>query len=46
MVIRSSLRLVANNVRFLILPWAQVPDLGSWILGQIAGRIGPDWQAK
>jgi hypothetical protein len=43
---QAHLRLVANNVRFLILPWAQVPDLGSWILGQIAGRIGRDWQAK
>jgi len=43
---QEHLRLVANNVRFLILPWAQVPDLGSWILGQIAGRIGRDWQAK
>jgi uncharacterized protein DUF4338 len=23
-----------------------VPDLGSWILGQVARRIGRDWQAK
>ena len=37
---------VANNTRFLILPWAKVPDLGSWILGQVAGRIARDWQAK
>jgi hypothetical protein len=37
---------VANNVRFVIFPWARVPDLGSWILGRIAGRIGQDWQAK
>jgi hypothetical protein len=40
------LGLVANNTRFLILPWVRVPDLGSWILGQVAGRIGRDWQAK
>ena len=37
---------VANNTRFLILPWVQVSDLGSWVLGQVAGRIGRDWQAK
>ena len=43
---QKHLALVANNVRFLILPWAKVPDLGSWILGQVAGRIARDWQAK
>jgi hypothetical protein len=37
---------VANNTRFLILPWVRVPDLGSWILGRVARRIGHDWQAK
>jgi hypothetical protein len=41
-----NLRLVANNTRFLILPWVSVPDLGSWILGQVAGRITRDWQSK
>jgi hypothetical protein len=43
---QKNLALVANNTRFLILPWVKVPDLGSWILGQVAGRIGRDWQAK
>jgi hypothetical protein len=43
---QCNLGLIANNTRFLILPWVQVPDLGSWILGQVAGRIGRDWQAK
>jgi hypothetical protein len=43
---QKHLALVANNTRFLILPWVRVPDLGSWILGQIAGRIARDWQAK
>jgi hypothetical protein len=43
---QKNLALVANNTRFLILPWVKVPDLGSWILGQIARRIGRDWQAK
>ena len=37
---------VANNSRFLILPGVQVRHLGSWILGQVAGRIARDWQAK
>ncbi|HEX7597276.1 MAG TPA: Druantia anti-phage system protein DruA, partial [Polyangia bacterium] len=43
---QKHLALVANNTRFLIWPWVNVPDLGSWILGQVAGRIGRDWQAK
>jgi hypothetical protein len=43
---QKNLSLVANNTRFLILPWVKVPHLGSWILGQIAGRIVGDWQAK
>jgi len=43
---QSHLGRVANNTRFLILPWVKVPDLGSWILGQVAGRIARDWQAK
>ena len=37
---------VVNNARFLILPWVQIPDLGSWILGQVTKRIAQDWQAK
>jgi len=37
---------VANNSRFLILPWVRVPGLGSWILAQVSGRIAGDWQAK
>lgn len=43
---QKHLGLVANNTRFLILPWVKVPDLGSWILGQVAGRIARDWQSK
>jgi len=37
---------VANNGRFLILPWVRVAHLGSWILGQVSRRIVADWQAK
>jgi hypothetical protein len=43
---QSNLGLIANNSRFLILPWVKVPHLGSWILGQVAGRIARDWRAK
>jgi len=43
---QKHLALVANNTRFLILPWVRVPDLGSWILGRVAHRVGRDWQAK
>jgi len=37
---------VANNSRFLILPWVQVSHLASWILGRVARRIRSDWQIK
>lgn len=43
---QSNLGLIANNSRFLILPWVKVPQLGSWILGQVAGQIARDWRAK
>jgi hypothetical protein len=37
---------VANNTRFLVFPWVRVPQLASYILGQISQRIGQDWQTK
>jgi hypothetical protein len=43
---QRNLGLVTNNSRFLILPWAKVPHLASWSLGQISRRIAADWQAK
>jgi hypothetical protein len=43
---QRNLGLIANNSRFLIFPWVTVPHLGSWILGQVAGRIARDWQNK
>lgn len=42
----AHLALVANNTRFLILPWVRVPDLGSWILGRVHRRLAQDWEAK
>jgi hypothetical protein len=41
-----NLGLLANNSRFLILPWVRVPGLGSWILAQVSRRITRDWQTK
>ena len=37
---------VANNLRFLILPWVRISHLASHVLGQIARRIGEDWANK
>jgi hypothetical protein len=37
---------IANNSRFLILPWVQVRHLASRILGTVAERIAADWQRK
>ena len=43
---QRNLALIANNTRFLVLPWVRVPRLGSWILGQVSRRLAEDWQAK
>jgi len=43
---RAGLQRVANNTRFLILPWIRIPGLASHVLGQVARRINADWQAK
>jgi len=37
---------IANNSRFLILPWVRVPHLASHVLGRISRRISADWQTK
>ena len=37
---------VANNTRFLVLPWVRVPHLASHLLGRVAARIEADWQDK
>jgi hypothetical protein len=41
-----NLHLIANNARFLVVPWARVPHLASFVLSRVAQRIGGDWQAK
>jgi hypothetical protein len=43
---RPPLCWLANNTRFLILPWMRVPHLASHILGQVTARIAQDWKDK
>lgn len=42
----QNLHFIANNTRFLILPWIRVPQLASHVLSRIARRLSGDWQAK
>lgn len=43
---QQRLHLVANNSRFLILPFVNVPHLASWILGRVTRRLSTDWEKK
>jgi hypothetical protein len=43
---RSRLSGIANNTRFLILPWVRVAGLASHVLGLVSRRIAADWQEK
>jgi hypothetical protein len=40
------LHYLANNTRFLIVPWVSVKSLASHILGRIARRLSQDWMGK
>ncbi len=42
----QQLPLVANNMRFLILPWVKVPHLASHVLGLAARALSDFWQLK
>jgi hypothetical protein len=42
----ANLALVLNNSRFLILPWVQIPNLASRILGAIVRQAPRDWEAR
>jgi hypothetical protein len=42
----AGLSFIANNSRFLILPWVEVRFLASHILARIARRIAADWQER
>jgi hypothetical protein len=43
---RENLPYVINNSRFLILPWVQVENLASHVLGLILRRVAADWQEQ
>ena len=40
----NNLHLIANNLRFLILPWVQVSSLASSLLALNRHRLSQDWQ--
>jgi len=41
---RKNIRFLAYNLRYLILPWVQVPHLASHLLGRMARRLAQDWE--
>jgi hypothetical protein len=43
---QKNLGAVANQQRFLILPWVRVPHLASHLLGLATRRLSADWQAR
>ena len=43
---RRALARLANNTRFLILPWVQVSHLASWVLAAVTRHLSADWQGK
>ncbi len=43
---KCHLSLVVNNARFLILPWIQVKNLASKILGIVVKQVPKDWQER
>jgi hypothetical protein len=42
---RHGLHLIANNVRFLVMPWVRVKHLASKVLALSLRRLSRDWQA-
>jgi Domain of unknown function (DUF4338) len=43
---RRGLATVANNTRFLILPWVHVPCLASHLFGLVTRQINGDWRER
>jgi hypothetical protein len=43
---QENLPWVINNTRLLIFPWVRLRHLGSHVLGQLARRVGVDWQQR
>jgi hypothetical protein len=42
----AALHYLANNTRYLILPWVRVAGLASHLLSQVVRRLSQDWQNK
>lgn len=42
----QGLKAIANNSRFLVLPWVRSSGLANHILSQISQRIAADWQSR
>jgi hypothetical protein len=42
----AALHYLANNTRYLILPWVKVAGMASHLLSQVARRLNKDWQDK
>lgn len=43
---RQGLSNIANQARFLVLPWVRVPHLASHLLGQFVQRVSAQWQDR
>ena len=43
---QKSLHLIANNARFLILPWIKSKNLASKVLAMVSKRLPADWQLR
>jgi hypothetical protein len=41
---RRNIGLIAYNTRFLVLPWVEVANLASHLLGRLARQVPRDWQ--
>ena len=39
----TNLRFIANNTRYLLMPWAKIPNLASRALGKAARQLQGDW---
>jgi hypothetical protein len=42
----GGVQLIANNTRFLIPNWVQVPNLASYLLSRVARELSQDWNRK
>jgi hypothetical protein len=45
-VLTLGLARLVNNNRFVIFPWAKVPELASFLLGKISRSLAEDWHRR